>query len=168
MLININLYEFNIYLLLLIISFIIIVIGYLIGINFLGWKGLTTLVEVKSNLDDYYKITDSYNINSILENSDLINIIHNNPYFKLELLLFLGLCFLLYIILSLTIVTLINKYNYKIKEYFKNKYILMYINFNNKYINYIICFWFLALYLTTFLLMAISYTLIYGFETYCV
>jgi group I intron endonuclease len=117
---------------------------------------------------DYYTITDSHNINSMLENGDLLSIAQNNPYFKLELLLFLGLCFLLYIILSLTIVTLINKYNYKIKEYFKNKYILMYINFNNKYINYIICFWFLALYLTTFLLMAISYTLIYGFETYCV
>lgn len=117
---------------------------------------------------DYYTITDSHNINSMLESGDLLSIANNNPYFKLELLLFLGLCFLLYILLSLTIVTLINKYNYRIKEYFKNKYILMYINFNNKYINYIICFWFLALYLITFLLIATSYTLIYGFESYCV
>ena len=122
----------------------------------------------KSLEKDYYAITNNHNINSMLESGDLLSIAQNNPYFKLELLLFLGLCFLLYILLSLTIVTLINKYNQRIKEYFKNKYILMYINFNNKYINYIIFFWFLALYLIIFLLLAISYTLIYGFESYCI
>jgi len=121
-----------------------------------------------STPSDYYTITDSHNINSMLESGDLINIINNNPYLKLEfvLLFVLGMC--LSSLFSLTVITILNKYGDKLNNYFTNKYILMYINFNKKYLNILMFIWIVILYMIILLAIYITYNLIYYYEDYLI
>lgn len=118
--------------------------------------------------ESYYTITDSHNIPSMLENGDLVNIIHNNPYLKLEfvLLFVLGMC--LSSLFSLTAIIILNKYGDKLNNYFTNKYILMYINYNKKYLNVLIWIWLAVLYFIVLLALYITYNLIYYYEDYLI
>lgn len=120
-----------------------------------------------SNLDDYYKITDSHKINSVLENGDLIAIFQNNPYLKLEGILFFTLGIILYGLIALSIINILSKYGPNLKNYFKNKYILMYINLNIKYFNILTWVWIVILFFSVILCLIISYVLIDTFDIYC-
>jgi len=126
---------------------------------------ITENLSVTDN--DYYKITDSHNISSVLENGDLITIFNNNPYLKLEGILFFTLSIMLYALIALTIINLISKYSTSFNNYFKNKYILMYINLNKKYINVLTWVWTIILFLSIILCLIISYVLIDTYDMYC-
>jgi hypothetical protein len=128
----------------------------------------SNIASSSNTYSDYYTITDSHNINSMLENGDLINIIHNNPYLKLEFVLLFVLAICLSSLFSLTVITVLNKYGDKLNNYFTNKYILMYINFNRKYLNVLTWIWFGVLYFIVLLAIFITYNLIYYFEDYCI
>lgn len=116
--------------------------------------------------EEYYKISDSYNINSVLECGDLLNMSHYNVYYKLELVLLFVLFLSLYAVFGLTIISVINKYGTTLDNYFKNKYILMYINLNRKYLNILFWFWLIFLYFSIALAMVITYALIDTFDMY--
>jgi hypothetical protein len=96
--------------------------------------------------DDYCTISDSYNIPSILENGDILNIVNNNPYLKLEFVLLFVLFLCLSSLFSLTVVILLKNYSKNLNNYFTNKYILMYINLNKKYLEILTWAWFAILY----------------------
>lgn len=127
---------------------------------------ITENLNVTDN--DYYTITDSYNINSVLENGDLITIFNNNPYLKLEGVLFFTLSLMLYSLIALTIINILSKYGNNLNNYFKNKYILMYINLNRKYLNILTWVWIAILFFGIVLCLAISYVLIDTYDMYCI
>jgi hypothetical protein len=120
-----------------------------------------------SNLNNYYEITDSHNINSVLENGDLITIFQNNPYLKLEGILFITLGIILYGLIALSIINILSKYSSNLNNYFKNKYILMYINLNRKYLNILTWVWIVILFFSVILCLIISYVLIDTYDIYC-
>jgi hypothetical protein len=128
------------------------------------------LHSLDKNIDDesYYKITDSFQANSILENGDLINILENNVYLKLEVVLLFVLFLTLYGVFAISIITIISKYGSTLDNYFKNKYILMYLNLNKKYLNIFLWFWIFYLYFSIILMLIITYALIDNFTNYCI
>lgn len=121
-----------------------------------------------SSNNDYYTITDSYNIPSILEKGDLINTLQYNPYLKLEFVLLFLLFLCLSSLFSLTIITILKNCGENLNNYFTNKYILMYINLNRRYLHYFIIIWFIVLYIAIILSMYITYLLIFYYEDYMI
>lgn len=117
----------------------------------------------------FNSLTGSHLINSsVLENGDLITIFNNNPYLKLEGILFFTLSIMLYGLIALTIINIISKYGTNLNNYFKNKYILMYINLNKKYLNILTWVWTGVLFFSIILCLIISYVLIDCYDMYCI
>jgi hypothetical protein len=76
--------------------------------------------------------TNNYPASSIFENTELVSVIGNNPYLQLQYLILFITCVVLYCLIGFTISFFLNKYGDNFINRFKNKYILLYLNFSKK------------------------------------